>query len=190
MINKIIDNRNESLIVFFSGASKKKFDSLFEIETFEDKFDVIEVICDFENTTFDKLVSLINLELKKEEKNYKHIFTICKSFGGVISLLTNINFDKYIFLASPIIIGNSTISNIMNTDLGLLKLEDVVFDINHLKNKDIVIYQGTNDKEKFQNYSKEIAKNLEININYMNTNHSFDNVKEELEKNIYDILTK
>lgn len=188
MINKIINKGNKSLIIFFSGASKKKFDSLFEIKSFEDKFDIIEVICDFENTTFSKLISLINLKLKEEIKKYNHIYAICKSFGGIISLLSNINFNQYIFLASPVIIGNSSLLNIMDTDLSLLELEDIVFDVDDLKDKNIFIFQGTNDKEKFQNFSKNLSENLGININYMNTNHSFDNVKKELEKKIYKIL--
>ena len=188
MINEVIINGNKKAILFFSGASRKKFESLFKIETFQNNFDVIEIICNFENITLNEIISEIHLELNDTIKNYSQVYAICKSLGGVISLLTNINFKTYFFLASPVIIGESSILNVGNTDIEKLELEEISFDKRDLENKEIIIFQGTNDHEKFKKISKSLSNNLNTDIIYMNTNHSFDNVKEELEKKILQIV--
>jgi len=186
MINKVHISNKKKLIIFFSGACPKNFHIIFKTKTFNKNFDIIEIIYNLQNTTFKNIITKINNELKPFLLNYKEKIAICKSFGGIISILTKINFDKYIFLASPIIINKSSIKEIYNTNLDNLKLEDVNFDTKDFKNKNIFIFQGIYDNPKFIKYSKKLAKTNNYPIFFFNTNHSFDNAK--LEKKVLEII--
>ncbi len=186
MINNLIEKpNNKKALVFFSGASKKSFKDLFNIESFKNTFNIYEVILDFENTTFVELINQIKTPLG-DLSNYDEKIAICKSFGGIISLLLPVEFNKYIFLASPIILGDSTINKIFNTNLDELELTDIVFSKSILIDKNITIFQGTNDKDAFKTISKNLQNHLNCDIQYLNTDHSFQNVKKELENLIVE----